>query len=189
MDERELVLRAQHGDVASFEELVRRYQNVVFRTAYVICVGREEAEDAAQEAFVKAYRALPRFRPEAPFQPWLLRIVGNQARNRRRSAGRRGLLALRAEAQAGRPAETESPEAAVVATEARAALLEAVNRLRDDERLVVACRYFLDLSERDTAQALGCPPGTVKSRLSRALARLSAMLGEQAGAAPGTMPE
>ncbi len=151
---------------------MQTYQGIAFRTAYLIAGTAAEAEDAAAEAFVKAYRALGRFRPGAPFRPWLLQIVANEARNRRRSAGRRAALALRAAAQEPSGDAAPSPEAALLASERRRALLEALERLREDERLVLACRFFLDLSEEETAAALGVRRGTVKSRQSRALARL-----------------
>jgi RNA polymerase sigma factor (sigma-70 family) len=112
------------------------------------------------------------------FRPWLLAIVANEARNRRRSSGRRARLALRSAAQLRPGDAAPSPEAAVLDAEGRERLLAAVNELREEERLVVACRYFLDLSETETAAALGLRPGTVKSRLSRALARLRASLEE-----------
>jgi len=150
---------------------VRRYQDLAVRTAWVVTGSAGEAEDAAQEGFVKAYLALARFRAGAPFRPWLLQIVVNEARNRRKSAGRRANLVLKAAAQRGNDSEA-SPEAATLAGERQQALLEAVNHLREDERLVVACRYFLGLSEAETAETLRCPRGTVKSRLSRALGRL-----------------
>ena len=155
----------------AYEELVRRHQDVAVRTAHLFAPDGD-AEDAVQEAFVKAYRALGRFRPAAPFRPWLLRIVANEARNRRRSAGRRAGLALRA-AEDRRPDDAApSPESAVLAGEDRARLLAAVNRLRDEDREVIVARYFLDLSEAETAEVLGLPRGTAKSRLSRALVRL-----------------
>src|SRR5262245_50641215 len=96
LDERELVARAQRGDADAYEELVRAYQGIAFRTAYVLAGNAADAEEAAQDGFVKAYRALWRCRAGAPFKPWLLRIVANESRNRRRSAGRRTGLALRA---------------------------------------------------------------------------------------------
>jgi RNA polymerase sigma factor (sigma-70 family) len=177
-DESELVERARHGDERAYEELVRAHQGIAFRTAYVVTGGAAEAEDAAQEAFVKAYRALGRFRRGAPFRPWLLRIVANEAHNRRRSAGRRAGLALRAAGEDPSGGAAPSPEGTVFAAEEREVLLAAVNRLREEHRLVIACRYFLELSEEETAAALGCRRGTVKSRLSRALERLRAELGE-----------
>ncbi len=143
-----------------------------------------EAEDATQEAFVKAYFARSRFRAGSPFRPWLLRIVANEARNRRTAAGRRAGLVLRAaEAPAG---DEPSPEASALAAEQRTELLAAVNALRDDDRLVETYRYFFELCEEEMAMALGCARGTVKSRLSRALGRLRERMaatrrGEEAG--------
>lgn len=176
--EEELVERARRGDVEAYEQVVRTYGGIAFRAAYLVTGDAGEAEDAAQEAFVKAHRSLGRFRRGAPFRPWLLRIVANEARNRRRSRGRRAALQLRATALGGRPAPP-SAEAAVLAADEREHLLRAVESLREEERLAIACRYFLDLSEAETAAALGIRPGTVKSRLSRALARLRALLEEE----------
>jgi RNA polymerase sigma factor (sigma-70 family) len=176
LDETELVVRAKRGDANAYEELVHMHQGIAFRTAYVVVGNAADAQDAAQEAFVKAFRALGRFRAGAPFRPWLLRIVANEARNRRRSAGRREALALREAANAASGDAAPSPEAALLAGEQRTELLGAVNRLDETHRLVIACRYFLELSEAETAAALGCRRGTVKSRLSRALERLRAEL-------------
>jgi RNA polymerase sigma-70 factor (ECF subfamily) len=168
--EARLIERARHGDVSAFEALVRAHQEIAFRTAWVSSGAADDAEDAAQEAFMKAFAALPRFRAGAPFRPWLLSIVANEARNRRRSANRREALALRAPDRGLEP----SPETTVLASERRQALLDAVNRLTDSDREVVFYRYLLDLSEAETAAVLGVPAGTVKSRLSRALQRLRA---------------
>ena len=168
----ELFTRAQRGNQAAYEEIVRRYQEVAFRTAYVITGSAADAEDAAQEGFVKGYRALATFRTGAEPRPWLLRIVANEARNRVRSAGRRHQLELSL-AERFRPGDAApSPEAAAVATEDHRWLLGHVNKLNEEDRRVIASRYFLDLSGEETAAALGIPEGTVKSRLSRALSRL-----------------
>jgi RNA polymerase sigma-70 factor (ECF subfamily) len=175
LEDAELIERARRGEVVAYEELVRRYQDVAVRTAQLIAP-HGDAEDAAQEAFVKAWSALPRFRIGSPFRPWILRIVANEARNRRRSAGRRSGLALRVAEDRPSGDAAPSPESAVLATERQAQLLAAVATLRDDDREIVAARYFLDLSEAETAILLGLPRGTVKSRLSRALARLRAGL-------------
>jgi len=172
LEENALAERARRGDIDAFEDLVRRYQQVAFRTAYLISGDAAEAEDAAQEGFVKAYRALDRFRPGAPFRPWLLQIVANEARNRRKAAARRRDLAARASLVRPSGDAAPSPEAAALAAEQQQALLRALDALREEDRLVIACRYFLDLSEAEMAAVLGCPRGTVKSRLSRALARL-----------------
>src|SRR5467141_1281381 len=122
----ELFTRAQRGDQAAYEEIVRRYQEVAFRTAYVVTGSAADAEDAAQEGFVKAYRALATFRTGAEPRPSLLRIVANEARNRARSAGRRHQLELRM-AERFRPGgAAPSPEAAALAAEDRRRLLRLV---------------------------------------------------------------
>lgn len=172
MEDTKLAARAREGDTAAYERLVRLHQAVAFRTAYLVTGDAPEAEDVTQEAFLKAYRALGRFRPGAPFRPWLLAIVSNEARNRRRSAGRRTNLALRAAAEGQAVSTTVSPEAAVVASERREELLSRLGELSEGDRLVISCRYFLELSEEETAATLGCARGTVKSKLSRAIARL-----------------
>ena len=176
--ESELVERAKRGDVSAYEQIVERYQEPVFRAAYLVTRSAADAQEAAQDAFVKAYAALGRFRSGSPLRPWLMRIAVNESRNRLRAAGRREALALRAAAE--RPVDADpSPEAVLLTAERRRALLAAVEQLREDDRLVIVCRFFLDLSERETAEALGWRHGTVKSRLSRALDRLREELGEQ----------
>jgi RNA polymerase sigma-70 factor (ECF subfamily) len=172
LDETDLIARAQRGDAIAYEELVHAYQGIAFRTAYLIAGSAAEAEDAAQEGFVKAWRALGRFRQGAPFRPWLLRIVANEAHNRRRSAGRRAQLALRAATEIPSGDAAPSPEAALLDSEQRRRLLETVNGLPEDQRVVISLRYFAELSEEETAETLGVPRGTVKSRTARALERL-----------------
>jgi RNA polymerase sigma-70 factor (ECF subfamily) len=143
------------------------HQDIAFRAAYLVTRSAAEAEDAAQDGFVKAWQALPRFRRGAAFRPWLLAIVTNEARNRRRHAGRQAALALRA-------VEPEPPgvEESAGARADHERLMRVVGGLSEEHRLVIGYRYFLDLSEEETAEALGVPRGTVKSRLARALARL-----------------
>lgn len=176
-----MVERARRGEVAAYETLVRRYETLAFRVAYLVTGSAGDAEDAAQEGFVRAYYALPRFRRGAPFRPWLMRIVANAARNRRAATSRRPIFSL--DVAADRPSDdpTLAPEAAALAGEQRGEMLGALNTLREDDRTVIACRYFLDLSEAETAAALGCPRGTVKSRLSRALNRLRRQLRTTSG--------
>jgi RNA polymerase sigma-70 factor (ECF subfamily) len=170
-----LLSRARGGDLDAYEQLVRLHQQTAFRAALVLTRNAADAEEAAQDGFVKAWRTLGRFDAARPFRPWLLTIVANEARNRRRSARRRELLAVRAGSErggaAGGPA---SPEGALLVAERDAALAAALERLDARDREVIACRYLLELSEAETAAALGCRAGTVKSRLSRALARLRA---------------
>jgi len=168
-----LVVRARAGDLAAFGELVRRHQHEARRVAAAIG-GIDGADDCAQEAFVRAHRSLDRFRDGAPFRPWLLTIVVNVARNQGRSmtrwrrAGERTID--------GRPASALAPSAEdeVLVGERRRRVAVALDALPDHHREVVVCRYLLELSERETAQVLDIPPGTVKSRLARALDRLAA---------------
>jgi RNA polymerase sigma factor (sigma-70 family) len=175
-----LIERARHGDHEAYAALVRSHQDVVFRTAYLITRSAVDAEDVTQEAFIKAYRALSTFRQGAPFRPWILRIAANEARNRRRAIGRRLEVSADApvELDGGlapprEPADPDAtPEERALAGERREILLAALGRLDEDDRLVIAYRYFFDLSEAEMSQALDVPRGTVKSRLSRALARL-----------------
>lgn len=183
LEDAELVDLARDGDVAAYEELVSRYQGIAHRVAWLVARQAGEAEDAVQEAFVKAYFALPKFRPGAPFRPWLLRIVANEAKNRARSASRREGLVLRA-AAADPGGAAPSPEAAALAREDAETLARALGRLREPDRLVIAYRYLFELSEAEVADALGLRLGTVKSRLSRALTKLRAELARTGEDAP-----
>jgi RNA polymerase sigma factor (sigma-70 family) len=178
----ELVERARRGDMGAYEQIVERYREPVFRAAYLVTRSSADAEEAAQDAFVKAYRALGRFRTGSPLRPWLMRIAVNESRNRVRSASRRDALALRAAAERPPEDSDRSPEAALLAAERRRDLLAAVQRLRQEDQLVICCRYFLGLSEAEAAHVLGWRTGTLKSRLSRALGRLRSELGEEARA-------
>jgi RNA polymerase sigma-70 factor, ECF subfamily len=172
LQDAELIARATRGDVPAYEELVHRYRAVAFRTAYLVTRSSADAEDATQEAFVKAYYALDRFRGDAEFRPWILRIVANEARNRRRSARRRESLVLRLAEVRPSGASAQAPEAAAVTADTARLLLTALGELPERDRLVISYRYLLELSEAETAAALGVRPGTVKSRLSRALEHL-----------------
>ena len=150
------------------------YQALAFRTAYLLTGSAADAEDAAQVGFVKAWTALPRFRPGAPFKPWLLRIVANEAHNRRRATGRRAALTVRATAAQPPDDAAPSPEGAALGRERQEELLAAVSRLDERDQDVLTCRYFLELSEEETSQVLRVRRGTVKSRTARALQRLRA---------------
>jgi RNA polymerase sigma factor (sigma-70 family) len=164
----EAVALARAGEQDAYALLVARHGALAHRTAYLLGAG-DDAEDVVQEAFVKAYRALGSFRDGAPFRPWLLRIVANETRNLQRGWRRRRTLELRL---AEPDVELVEPEREAVAADARARLLAAVGALPDRDRQVLTCRYFLDLSEEETAQVLAWPRGSVKSRLSRAIAKL-----------------
>jgi RNA polymerase sigma-70 factor (ECF subfamily) len=172
------VLRAQRGDAHAYEDLIRPHQEIAFRVAYVIARNASDAEDATQDGLVKAWRALGRFRPDEPLRPWLLRIVANEARNRRRSTGRRERLVQRAAASSGEAAP--SPEDTVLDNTQRDELLRALEELPEHAREVLAYRYLLELSEEETAAALDVKVGTVKSRTARALDRLKEGYGPRA---------
>jgi RNA polymerase sigma factor (sigma-70 family) len=172
LDEELLVQRAKNGDVSAYTDLVRAHQGIALRVAYLVLGDASEAEDTTQVAFMKAYRALGRFRAGAGFRPWLLRIVRNEALNRRRSAGRRAGLALKFASDPVSGDAAPSPEAVVVRDDDRRHLLEAVEQLPPGLRAVIEYRYFLGLSEAETARALGMATGTVKSRSARAIERL-----------------
>jgi RNA polymerase sigma-70 factor, ECF subfamily len=175
-DDASLVQRARAGSADALKELFDRHFRAVWKAAYRVTGSRALADDAAQEAFVRAFGFLHRFRSGAPFRPWLLAVVANVARNQTRSS-QRWTRAVRAPGERGLPA-TNAPSAEEEALSrrrdgtVRAALDSLPLRYRD----VVACRYLLDLSEAETAQVLGIARGTVKSRLSRALDRLERQL-------------
>ncbi|MER7818821.1 RNA polymerase sigma factor [Streptomyces sp. NPDC096153] len=179
VDEAAVIARVRSGEPEAYAELVRAYTPVALRAA-VACGAGSDAEDVVQSAFFKAYRSLGRFRDGAAFRPWLLRIVVNETRNTARSAVRMRELAGR-EARLLGAAEplipdAADPAAAVVAGERRGRLLAALDELGEEQRQVVIHRYLLELDESETAQALGWPRGTVKSRLNRALRKLERLL-------------
>ncbi len=155
--------------------LVARYTLRAHRAAFLLGAG-QEADDVVQEAFVKAFRHLPRFRLGEPFGPWLLRIVANETRNLTRSRRRRAALELRLGTAGADGTAADAPVDQVLAAERRAVLVAAVNALPDRERQVLVCRYFLDLSEAETALVLAWPLGSVKSRTWRALNRLRGLV-------------
>lgn len=167
-----LVERAQWGDGAAFAELVRCHQALAFRAAYLITGDAAEAEDAVQEALLKAHRSLGSFRSDARFAPWLLKIVTNEALNRRRGRSRRSALELRAVQQQPLQSDPAQPEEALLAGEQWQAVIDALNRLNERDRLVLTYRYFLELPVSELAEILECPESTVRTRISRALARL-----------------
>lgn len=176
LDDQSLVTRAKKGDTSAYAELVRAHQDLARHVAYLVLRNQAEVDDVVQEALVKAYSALGRFREGAAFRPWLLRIVRNEALNRRRSAGRRERLTLRVAVDPASGDAAPSPEAVVLANEGRSRLLGAVDALPDRLRQVIECRFLLGLSELDTAATLGIASGTVKSRTRRALDRLRSTL-------------
>ncbi|MFF8607477.1 RNA polymerase sigma factor [Streptomyces sp. NPDC015346] len=186
VDEAAVIARVRAGEAEAYATLVRAHTAVALRAA-VACGAGAEAEDVVQQAFFKAYRSLGRFKEGASFRPWLLRIVVNETRNTVRSVGRQRAVAGReADLLGGEPRIPESadPAVAVEEQERRRHLLAALDGLGEDHRQVVIHRYLLELDEAETAEALGWPRGTVKSRLSRALKKLETILpggGEEHG--------
>ena len=169
-DEAASIQKARQGSAAEWEALVLAHQQPVFRYAYLLCGDADEAEDIAQEAFIRAYHALGRFDETRPLRPWLLRITANLAHNRRRSAARY-LAALHRLVQS-EPAAGMKIEEKTAQNLQQRGLREAVQGLPEDDRQIIYLRYFLDLSVEETAAAEGIAAGTVKSRLHRALNRL-----------------
>jgi len=162
---------------------MREHQQAVFRLAYLLLGDADEAEDVAQETFIRAYRALERFDASRPLRPWLLRIASNLASNQRRSIGRyfgalQRLVLYDPEARAR--ARGEPPADALGAPgptpEDAHSLWQAVRRLNPTDQEIIYLRYFLDLSEAEAATALEVAKGTVKSRTHRALSRLRAVV-------------
>lgn len=166
----DLVRQAKAGDVAAYARLLRNHEPAARRLAYVLC--GDDGDDATQEAYVKAWVSLPSHREGSSFAGWLLRIVSNEARNRIRAGGRRRRHELRLSEDRTSREAAPSPEVAVLASERRLALLEAVNALPEPMRDVVTLRHLAGLTEAETASALSVPLGTVKSRLARGLDRL-----------------
>ncbi len=174
MSEAAILASARSGERAAFADLVRLYTPVAHATAVLLGAGAD-ADDVVQESFVKAYRGLGGFRTGSPFRPWLLRIVANETRNLHRSAGRRRRrerTAVEIDAVLPGIGDAADPADRAIDRNREEALRRAVLTLPEPLRLVVVCRYLLDLDEAETATVLGIARGTVKSRTHRALARL-----------------
>ena len=173
--EASLILQARQGDGAGWETLVGQHQQAVFRLAYLLLGDAAEADDVAQETFIRAYRALDRFDVNRPLRPWLMRIAANLARNRRRSVGRYFAAVQRLIRAEPGAAFAASAQAQLVERERAHSLWQAVRRLGPADQEIIYLRYFLELSEAEAADTLDIPDGTVKSRTHRALARLRAV--------------
>lgn len=163
--------RATAGDPAAFGELLARHRSSALRVATVVLGTATGSDDVVQDADVRAWRAHSTIDPERGFRSWYLRVVANAAKNTRRSMGRRAALELRDVRSEALTAAPDPADRAVTEAERRA-VIAAVNGLASSDRLVIALRHFEQLGEAEIADVLGCPVGTVKSRLSRAMARL-----------------
>jgi len=162
MTEADLVRQARQGDVPAWETLTRDHQQPVFRLAYLLLGDSDDAEDAAQETFIRAWFALRRFDLTRPLRPWLLGIASNLIRNKKRSAARYFAHLMRA--ARAEPVSTSAPE-----LDESQELWKAIQRLKPEFQEVLYLRYFLEMSESEMAQTLNVAAGTVKSRLHRAL--------------------
>ena len=173
-DEAALVARALAGEDDAYARLVRPHERVAFRVAAAIAGSADDAQEAVQNAYVKAHRSLRSFRAGAAFKPWLLQIVVNEAHNVRRSEQRHERLGVRA-AERREPPATGADEY-VVAREEVAVVLRALARLPDADRIAVAMRYFAELPDRDAAALVGVSTGAYRVRVLRALRRLRVIL-------------
>lgn len=186
--DQQLVRRVQAGDKAAFNLLVLKYQHRVLKLVNRFVADPAEAEDVAQEAFIKAYRALASFRGDSAFYTWLYRIAINTAKNALSSSRRRPVefdLDLQDPEQYDRHArlkESETPEGALLTEEIRSVVELAMEQLPEDLRTAIVLRELEGLSYEEIAEAMDCPVGTVRSRIFRAREaidkRLKPLLGE-----------
>ncbi len=174
-----LVKRVQSGDKAAFDLLIQKYQHKIISLVSRFVRDISEAHDVAQEAFIKAYRALPNFRGESAFYTWLYRIAINTAKNTIVSADRRpptsDIDASEAEQYDGAAAlkETDTPERLLLREEMERTINQAIAELPDDLRSAITLREFEGLSYEEIAMTMDCPVGTVRSRIFRAREAIS----------------
>lgn len=177
MGEAELISRVRSGDLTAWEDIMREQQEAVFRLAYLLLGDAGDAEDVAQDVFIRAFRYLHTFDSSRPLRPWLLGITANLARNRRRSVGRYVYHLARMARLT--PPETIDPEQETTRHAEADLLWKAVRRLSADDQEIIYLRYFMDYSVNEVAETLNIASGTVKSRLSRALERLRGVAREE----------
>ena len=172
--DKELVERVQAGDKKAFDLLVLKYQHKLVKLISRYVHDHAEALDVSQEAFIKAYRALPRFRGDSSFYTWLYRIGINTAKNHLVSQGRRppdsDIDAQDAERYdiESRLKDQESPEALAQRDQVQETVMSAIDELPEDLRTAITLREFEGLTYEEIAQAMDCPIGTVRSRIFRA---------------------
>jgi len=181
-DERDLIQRCLAGDASAFEPLVERYRQRVWRLAYQLLHDREEAWDCAQEAFVRAFHSLASFRGQSAFYTWLFRITVNVATDRQRARGAqaRAFGAERLSEEEWKrtmPDLGARPDQAAVQSEQRERIRQALDALPPKARTIIMLSDVEGLSYREIAEVLGCPIGTVMSRLHNARKRLKSLLG------------
>jgi RNA polymerase sigma-70 factor (ECF subfamily) len=177
-----IIRRVQHGDVNAFELLVAAYEKNVFNVALQMVGNREDAQDMAQEAFLKAYNSLPSFRGDSKFSSWLYRIVSNVCLDFKRRQGRRPSSSLTVEDDEGETLEldiadeSQSPEALLERKLTREAVRRGLQELPDEQRQILLLREIQGMSYEEIGEAMGLEEGTVKSRIFRARKKLCAFL-------------
>jgi len=178
----ELVARVQRGDKKAFDLLVKKYQHKIFGIISRFIKDHAEVNDVAQDAFIKAYRALPNFRGDSAFYTWLYRIAINTAKNYLAAQGRRppksDIDSSEAENYSvGEPLrENEGPENLMMRDQMRDLVHETLNALPDDLKTALTLREFENMSYEEIAQIMDCPVGTVRSRIFRARAAIDEVL-------------
>lgn len=170
-EEDRLAVRCRAGDLPAFDELVGKYQLRLFRFAYRMLQDRAEAEDAVQETFLRAYRALPSYRPDGFFSSWIYRIALNECRRRMR--GRKATVPLDLAPMAGAVAD---PQIKVMSNERDRLLRAAIDEMPEHYRLVMLFFYFEEMSVDEISRALGASVSAIKVRLHRGRERLAARL-------------
>ncbi|ALS59003.1 RNA polymerase sigma factor RpoE [Pandoraea pneumonica] len=187
MSEREidqaLVERVQKGDKAAFELLVAKYHRKIIRLVSRLVRDHAEVEDVTQEAFIKAYRALPQFRGESAFYTWLYRIAVNTAKNHLATQGRRAPTSTEANAEeaetfaeADQLRDINTPESMLMSKQIAQTVNAAMEALPDELRTAITLREIEGLSYEEIAEAMGCPIGTVRSRIFRAREAIASRL-------------
>lgn len=173
----DLIRRCQKGDKLALEALIRRYQTYVFRLCCLVMRNEQDAEDMAQETFLRACRALPRYqrREGSSFEAWLYRIAVNCCRSRMRRKWYQVLPWPDPAPQLMAEPE-EQPERKVQQSEGRTEMLDAIDALGEKHRVVVILRYYAGMSNEEIAETMGLPSGTVRSRLHTARERLRQVL-------------
>lgn len=179
-NEAQTLIEARNGDRAAFGALVKAYQRRAYAAAYALVHNRDDALELAQDAFVRAYAAMPRFNAELPFYPWLHRIIRNTCINHIKKKRRRGETSLQGMLESGFDvARNEfTPERAAVLDDIRSGIADAMRRLKPEHREILMLRHFHDMSYSDIALCLNVPRGTVMSRLHTARRALRQALGE-----------
>jgi RNA polymerase sigma-70 factor (ECF subfamily) len=181
--DQQLVERVQRGDKAAFELLVIKYQRKIFRLLSRLIRDPTEIEDVAQEAFIKAYRALPNFRGESAFYTWLYRIAINTAKNYLVAQGRRAPTSTASEVEeaenfddADQLRDVNTPDAMLLSKQVGEAVNRAIDRLPEELRTAIVLRELEGLSYEEIAESMNCPIGTVRSRIFRAREAIAAEL-------------